>query len=114
MTSQSDTANHLGAGVARVDGVEHRGGDVCPYSPDLYPDVLEYFKELREKAPVHLRADGSFELSKYEDVMDALRDPETFSSNHEIAQTPLDDANYRSIVYSDDPIHLSLRQLVNR
>jgi cytochrome P450 len=44
----------------------------------------------------------------------ALADPATFSSNLPLAQSPIQEANARSVVYSDDPVHLELRQLINR
>jgi cytochrome P450 len=89
-------------------------GEVCPYAADAYPDVTTYFRDLRAMAPVHCFADGTFALSRYEDVFAALTDPETFSSSHPLQESSIDLANSRSVIYSDDPVHLGLRQLVNR
>lgn len=77
-------------------------------------DVVEFFAHLRQRDPVHQDAQGTYVLTRYNDVYDALRDPQTFSSLHELADTPIVEADARSIVYSDDPVHVGLRQLVNR
>jgi cytochrome P450 len=112
--NQHGTASHLGGELEVDEAQVPHAGEVCPYSAEAFPDVLDYFKELRENAPVHRQSDGSFALSRYEDVYAALSDPATFSSNHVLAESPVAEANQRSIVYSDDPVHLELRQLVNR
>jgi hypothetical protein len=52
------------------------------FSPEVLTEPHEFWRQLRDKAPVHDMDEGIGYtiLSRYEDVSAALRDPETFSS----------------------------------
>ena len=76
--------------------------------------VDAWAKYLRENAPVHQDEQGTYILTRYDDVYTALQDPKTFSSHMELSRSEIDVANQRLLVYVDDPEHLGLRKLVNR
>jgi cytochrome P450 len=82
----------------------------------------DYFKLLREQAPVYWQKEangcGFWVLSKYEDVKYASREPQTFSSNYgtNIFDLPPEDlAGVRALMLNmDPPQHGKYRRLVNR
>lgn len=86
---------------------------------DLYADdtiVAPYaaYRELRAAGPVvFLRRHGLFALSRYDDVRDALRDHDTYSSAQGVGA---DDAAARqavgTLIASDPPAHDQLRKVM--
>lgn len=53
-----------------------------PFDPDVIENPWPFFASLREQAPVYLLPNGAYYLvSRYEDVMTAVMDTDTFSSN---------------------------------
>jgi cytochrome P450 len=77
---------------------------------------------LREEAPVHwnpTQAGGFWALTKYDDVLAALRDHETFSSEHGTViggsyRSDVDTAAGQMLVTSDPPRHRQLRRRMHR
>lgn len=99
--------------MSAVEQVPHAGE--TPLSPvGDFADVHDYYRQLREQAPVFRDANGAYVLTRYEDIFAALADSQTYSSLHPLAVSPVPDANVRSIVYSDDPEHVDVRMLANR
>jgi cytochrome P450 len=96
------TVQDAGSSAAHVGEVSSAG------------DALAHFAWLRENAPVNVTADGAYVLSRYEDVYEALRAPQTFSSQLRVGRCEIPPANQRLVVYADDPDHFNLRQLVNK
>ena len=70
--------------------------------------VYEYYRSLRQQAPV-AEQQGAWQVARYGDVRQVLRDNETFSS----AVAPLPPGGVPSMLFSDPPIHNRLRKLVS-
>lgn len=96
--------------------------DFDPFSAEFFDDPSEIYRQLRDDAPVYFSdryGDGFYALSRYDDVVAAHKDWETFSSSHGIdlslmSQDPEDIASYRSLIMMDPPSHDRFRSLVNR
>lgn len=94
--------------------------DFDPFSPTFFDDPYETYRALRDETPVY-RSEryGFYALSRYEDVVEAHKDWETFSSAHGVDLTTLSTppelvANLRSIIMMDPPAHDRFRALVSR
>jgi cytochrome P450 len=74
-------------------------------SADPYPR----YAELREAAPVHHLADGSYVVTRWDDCWSTYRNPTVFASSGTRAG---DYASTKSIISIDPPAHTRLRQLV--
>ena len=72
------------------------------------PGVYEYYRSLRQRAPVE-EQQGAWQVARYADVRQVLRDHETFSS---AVAPPVPNAP-PSMLFSDPPIHNRLRKLVS-
>lgn len=72
------------------------------------PGVYEHYRYLRQQAPV-LEQQGAWQVARYADVRQVLRDHETFSS---AVAPPLPGAP-PSMLFSDPPVHHRLRKLVS-
>ena len=72
------------------------------------PGVYEHYRYLRQQAPV-AEQQGAWQVARYADVRQVLRDHETFSS----AVAPLPPGGVPSMLFSDPPIHNRLRKLVS-
>lgn len=72
------------------------------------PDVYEYYRHLRQQAPV-AEQQGAWQVARYVDVRQVMRDHETFSS---AVAPPVPNAP-PSMLFSDPPIHNRLRKLVS-
>jgi cytochrome P450 len=96
-----------------------RGFDITEpgfFLRDDYYDVLAW---LREHAPLHPAGDGTWLVSRYDDIREISRQPEVFSSRYGAlvndplrSSTPNDEAG--SILHLDPPLHASYRKLLNR
>ncbi len=56
---------------------------ICPFvypSPEVIEDPFAFYSWLRHEAPVHRLADGSFLVSRREDIVDIVRNPAVFSN----------------------------------
>jgi cytochrome P450 len=84
-----------------------------PYAWDFHEDPFPVYRRLRDEAPAYYNADLDFwALSRYDDVLAALHDPETYCSRHGItleARSPLP-----MIITMDPPEHTGMRRLVSR
>ena len=72
------------------------------------PGVYEYYRHLRQHVPV-AEQQGAWQVARYADVRQVLRDHETFSS---AVAPPVPNAP-PSMLFSDPPIHNRLRKLVS-
>ena len=93
-----------------------------PLDPAFNADPYPAYRVLRDSEPVHHRpadhrAPGFWALSRFEDIWQAVRDPETFSSaqgmtffGDEIGKLGLPP----NLVMLDPPVHTRLRGLVGR
>ena len=94
------------------------------------PEVLEcpydFYRRVREEAPVHQTPLGFWVVSRYDDVMSVVRDPDRFSSdmrNSFMAGPPSDElkeiqaqgfAPANTLLTNDPPSHTQFRGLVNK
>lgn len=87
-----------------------------PDSPVVQADPYPAYHELREREPVFYHPEKRFwALSRYDDVVDALRRPEVFSSRRVLDDPAADPATFMPmIVIIDPPRHDVLRSLVSR
>lgn len=91
-----------------------------PFSDDFHDDPYNTYRWLRDEAPVY-RSDryGFWALSRYDDVVMALRDWRTFTSSHGITVDQLVDPILPEglkglIIFMDPPEHDRMRKLVSR
>ncbi len=94
-----------------------------PYSDVFFNDPYDLYRDLRDHAPVY-RNDhyGFYALSRYDDVVMAHRDWQTFTSTQGITIDMLTEPNSAalvlaasgSIIFMDPPDHDRMRALVSR
>ena len=91
-----------------------------PYAFALHDDPYETYKRLRDEAPAYWNSELSFwVLSRFDDVQDAFRDFEAFSSTGGVAlesrrRRNADRPDFQQMIEMDPPDHTSFRKLVNR
>ena len=82
------------------------------FDPGFLDNPYPTYARLREEDPVHQDRRGGWLLTRYDDVLGALRDPAQFSS------APLNAgagaAGFKFLIGSDPPDHTTLRRLVNK
>ncbi len=86
-----------------------------PYDYDIDDNPYEVFRRLRAEAPIWYNSKYDFwVLSRYEDVLNASLDTDTFSSAYGTVLDLMDDdpANHTSILNEDPPYHNHLRAVV--
>jgi hypothetical protein len=90
-----------------------------PFSPVVHNNPYPYYAYLRQQAPVYLIPElGFWAVSRYEDVLFVLKNPNKFSSERIYAATT-EHLNFYppeapAMVGIDPPDHTRLRKLVNR
>lgn len=84
-----------------------------PYSYEFHDDPFPVYREMRDEAPAyHDEQLGFFALSRYDDVVRALHDPDTYCSRFGIT---LEAGNTLPMMLTTDPPdHTALRRLVSR
>src|SRR5690242_15959247 len=89
-----------------------------PFDRGLHADPYSVWKRLRDEAPVYYNPEHDFyALSRFDDVMTASLDTESFSSEHgiildTISEEPLPAP--QPMIMMDPPDHTCLRKMVNR
>jgi cytochrome P450 len=89
-----------------------------PFLPEVKANPYPYYAHLREHAPVYqVEAAGFWAVSRYDEVLYILRNPQLFSSTILLAAllgdlNPVPEA--ANLIASDPPVHTRLRKLVNR
>lgn len=94
-------------------------------SPDILQCPYPYYERVRNEAPVHRTPLGFWLVSRYDDVLNVVRDPERFSSGARpgVQPTPnqelldLQAAGYPpvdTLLSNDPPSHTQFRTLVNK
>jgi len=87
--------------------------DFNPYAWAFHEDPFPIYRRLRDEAPAYHHPElGFWALSRYDDVLDALHDHETFCSRHGI--TLEDRSPLPMIITMDPPEHTTMRRLVSR
>ena len=91
-----------------------------PYAFAVHDDPYETYRRLREDAPAYWNPDLEFwVLSRFDDVLEAFRDHETFSSAGGIAlenRRPIGKVNpeFQQLIELDPPEHTAFRKIVSR
>lgn len=88
-----------------------------PYSFAVHDDPYETYRRLRDDAPTYWNDELRFwTLSRFDDVLEAFRDFETYSSADGVAleQRGHDNSGFSSMIDMDPPDHTVLRKLVSR
>jgi cytochrome P450 len=94
------------------------GFDLQNLPADFYRDPFPYYRALRDHEPVKLMPNGSFFLTRYDDLFAVYKDPKLFSSDKKIefkpkfGDTPLFEHHTTSLVFNDPPLHTRVRRLI--
>ncbi len=84
----------------------------------FHDDPFPVYRALREHAPVKRMADGSYFLTRYEDLIAVYKDTRTYSSDKKLEFKPkygdslLYEHHTTSLVFSDPPLHTRVRKLI--
>lgn len=89
-----------------------------PFDRALHEAPYEVWRRLRDEEPVYRNEEYDFyALSRFDDVLEASLDTETFSSEHGITLDGISQDPWpppRPIIMMDPPDHTALRKMVNR
>jgi len=94
------------------------GFDLKALPPAFYADPFPYYKALREHEPVKLLPDGSWLLTRYEDILPVYRDHKAFSSDKKkefgpkFGPSPLLEHHTTSLIFNDPPLHTHVRRAI--
>lgn len=86
--------------------------------PGFIDDPYPFYRALRESSPVYRCPDGSWFLTRYEDLIRIYKDPVAFSSDkktefgEKYGETPLFRHHTTSLVFNDPPLHTRVRALL--
>jgi len=92
--------------------------DLAHLPPEFYADPYPFYRALREHEPVRRMPDGSWFLTRYDDVLAVYRDPKLFSSDKKkelgpkYRATPLLEHHTTSLVFNDPPLHTRVRRAI--
>jgi cytochrome P450 len=92
--------------------------DLARLPADFYADPYPYYRALREHAPVRQMPDGSWFLTRYDDILPVYRDPKAFSSDKKkefgpkYGPSPLLEHHTTSLVFNDPPLHTRVRRAI--
>ena len=91
--------------------------DLRALPDDFYDDPFPYYHRLRRWDPVHRGPDGSYFLTRYDDVVAVYQDHHTWSSDKRVefapkfGAGPLYEHHTTSVVFRDPPDHTRIRKL---
>lgn len=80
-----------------------------PTTAQFQQEMHQVYRTLRDDHPAYQSPEGSYALSRFSDVWDAVHHPEIFSSNCDEASQLMP-----QMIYMDPPRHTALRSLVSR
>jgi cytochrome P450 len=92
--------------------------DIEKLTPDFYANPYPTYRALREQAPVKLLPNGSYFLTRYDDLVNIYKSTKLFSSDkrREFAPKYGDSLLYEhhttSLVFNDPPAHTRVRRLI--
>jgi cytochrome P450 len=87
-------------------------------TPEFYVDPYPTYRALREHAPVKLLPNGSYFLTRYDDLVGAYKSTKLFSSDKKKEFAPkygnslLYEHHTTSLVFNDPPAHTRVRRLI--
>jgi cytochrome P450 len=85
---------------------------------EFYADPYPTYRALREHAPVKRMRNGSYFLTRYDDLVTAYKTTRAFSSDKKqeflpkYGDTPLYEHHTTSLVFNDPPAHTRVRRLI--
>jgi cytochrome P450 len=91
--------------------------DLSAPPDEFYEDPFPTYHALRRWDPVHRGPDGSYFLTRYDDVVAVYRDHHRFSSDKQVefaprfGESPLYEHHTTSVVFRDPPDHTRIRKL---
>ena len=91
--------------------------DLMDLPADFVPEAYRYYAALRDESPIHRNPDGSYILTRYDDLVTVYRDPALWSSDKSVefkpkfGDTPLYEHHTTSVVFRDPPDHTRIRKL---
>ncbi|MFM7406466.1 MAG: cytochrome P450 [Cuspidothrix sp.] len=93
-----------------------------PFQPEFYADPYGMYDRLRTEDPVHVSSLGVFMISRYADVVPALRDPRLSSAQSQISHysqqketlSPVAALSSKCLFFRDPPDHTRLRRLTSK
>jgi cytochrome P450 len=105
-------SSHL-AGSHHTVASEHPASGIDLYSDRVLADPYPHYRTLRDAGPaVWLERHGAWALPRYASVIEALRNPQVFSSAHGCTLNDVGNAAQQgTMLASDDPLHASLRKI---
>jgi cytochrome P450 len=92
--------------------------DLKSLPPDFYADPFPYYHALRAHAPVKPLPDGSWLLTRYDDILPVYRDHRAFSSDKKkefgpkFGPSPLLEHHTTSLIFNDPPLHTRVRHAI--
>ncbi|MGJ4929519.1 cytochrome P450 [Bradyrhizobium sp. HKCCYLS2038] len=92
--------------------------DLESLTPEFYADPYPTYRALRQQAPVKRMRNGSFFLTRYDDLVTAYKATRTFSSDKKrefapkYGASPLYEHHTTSLVFNDPPAHTRVRRLI--
>ena len=92
--------------------------DIEKLTPEFYADPYPTYRALREHEPVKLLANGSYFLTRYDDLVSAYKNTRIFSSDKKkefapkYGDSPLYEHHTTSLVFNDPPAHTRVRRLI--
>jgi cytochrome P450 len=92
--------------------------DLERLTPDFYRDPYPTYRALRQHEPVKRLRNGSYFLTRYDDLVTAYKSTKIFSSDKtkefapKYGDTPLYRHHTTSLVFNDPPAHTRVRRLI--
>jgi len=92
--------------------------DIEKLTPEFYVDPYPTYRALREHEPVKLLPNGSYFLTRYDDLTTAYKNTKVFSSDKKKEFAPkygdslLYEHHTTSLVFNDPPAHTRVRRLI--
>ena len=92
--------------------------DLARLPADFYANPYPYYHALRDHAPVKAMPDGSWLLTRYEDIVPVYRDPKLYSSDKrkefgpKFGPSPLLEHHTTSLIFNDPPLHTRVRRAI--
>jgi hypothetical protein len=92
--------------------------DLAHLPGGYYADPYPYYRALREHEPVKRMPDGSWFLTRHEDVVPVYRDFKVFSSDKKkefgpkFGPSPLLEHHTTSLIFNDPPLHTRVRRAI--
>src|ERR1700732_4231253 len=92
--------------------------DIEKLTPEFYADPYPTYRALRENEPVKRLPNGSYFLTRYDDLITAYKSTKLFSSDKKREFAPkyggslLYEHHTTSLVFNDPPAHTRVRRLI--